>query len=187
MTESNDNRTESSHESNQVQYLSAPILFEVAIKEYEIEATRKRDIETRIGVLMAIVGVLIGFYASAVKFDKIDLKGNFMENIGALFLIILFLLPLILFIVTFKKMMNLLSVTEYQRIGLGGINKEIAKKNIDDTAIKLAASYKTVIDNNSKINHEKALKYNESIKWLYASIISVGIVFIVNQMIEKFI
>lgn len=53
----------------EIVYPSSEILLSTITREYDAEANRKRDIETRAGVLIALLGALIGFYATALDFS----------------------------------------------------------------------------------------------------------------------
>ncbi|MBV2240959.1 hypothetical protein KQR57_14890 [Bacillus inaquosorum] len=73
-TELSDERQLNSEESQQnseqlhIEYPSSETLLNTITREYDAEANRKRDIETRAGVLIALLGALIGFYATALDF-----------------------------------------------------------------------------------------------------------------------
>lgn len=68
-TENSDETQKGSASEKDVEYPSAETLLSTITREYDAEANRKRDIETRAGVLIALLGALIGFYATALDFS----------------------------------------------------------------------------------------------------------------------
>lgn len=173
------------NENESIIYPSGELLLQVIQKEYEIEAARKRDIETRTGIFIALAGVLIGFYASSIDFGHLNIGKTTLENIGFIFLVLVYVAPICFFLITLKKLINLLNAKEYKRIGIEGINEEIASMPVDQISTKLAESYRTVVEDNGETNENKAKDYNSSIKWLYTSLIAVIVAYIISQICEK--
>ncbi len=168
-----------------MKYPSSEKLLEIAIKEYEIESTRKRDLESRVGVMIGIIGVLLGLYTSTLSLSKITFNSNIKENIGVVFIIFMCITPVILLLITLKKMVDLLSPKNYDRINIYGVNEENATKNFDEICFDIANQYKEVVINNQQVNYDKAESFNQAIKLLYFSIMSIIIMYFLNQFIEK--
>lgn len=162
------------------------VAIEAAIKEYDIESTRKRDLEVRVGTLVAVISFLIGFYATGISFEGVKADTDFLKIIGLITLFTVYSTPLVLFIVTIKKLINILGTREYMRIDLNLISSDYFYMGEEEYATKLALSYKNVVEHNTALNDEKAQRFNNAVEWLYISLICLGTVYLMNQAIEKF-
>lgn len=165
-------------------YPSADILLAMIQSEYNIEASRKRDIETRTGVLIAFLGALIGFYATAVDFSIFKKATSSMEYFGFIFLAIIYISPFLMFILSMRNFLKVLQTKTYQSISTDGISKEIAEKPKDEVAFKLAETYKLAVIDNEKANNEKAYQFRKGIFFMYISLIFIIIAFILKQIVS---
>ncbi|OJD94353.1 hypothetical protein A9485_05720 [Bacillus cereus] len=171
----------------EITYPTADVLLSMIQREYDIEASRKRDIETRTGILIALLGALIGFYTSAIDFSLFKKAHTPIEYLCFTFIIIIYIFPLVTFFFSMKEFINVLQTKKYQRIGLGGITENVAKKPKDLISMKLAESYKTVVEDNGKSNEEKAMQFKKGISLMYISLIGVILAYIIKQLISLLI
>ncbi|MCC2339468.1 hypothetical protein OCF13_11915 [Bacillus tropicus] len=169
------------------QYPTADVLLSMIQKEYDIEASRKRDIEARTGILIALLGALIGFYTSAIDFSIFKKAHSTIEYLCFTFIGIIYIFPLITFFLSMKDFINVLQTKKYQRIGLGGITKNVAQKPKDVISMQLAESYKTVVEDNGKSNEEKAIQFKKGISLMYISLIGIIIAYIIKQIVSLII
>lgn len=178
--------TQASNESsNQApQFPSGQVLLDTIRHEYDIESSRKRDFETRAGVLIALSGALIGFYASSLDYSAFKEASTPMEYIGATLLGILYLLPTITLLISLGNFLKILDTKSYDRIGLGGFNDEMGQKPSDEVALRLAKSYKSVIENNHTVNENKVKQFKTGINFMYISLISVIVVYCFKEIIN---
>lgn len=175
----------SNESSNQVpSFPSGQVLLETIRHEYDIEASRKRDFETRAGVLIALSGALIGFYASSLDYSAFKKVSTPMEYIGVTLLGMLYLLPTITLLISLGNFLKILDTKSYHRIGLGGFNDQMGQKASDEVAMKLAKSYKSVIENNHEVNENKAKQFKTGINFMYISLISVIVVYCFKEIIN---
>lgn len=179
---------ESKESSNQVNnYQSADLLLSMIQKEYDIEASRKRDLETRTGILIALLGALIGFYTSAIDFSILKKANTSIEYLCLVFITIIYIFPLFTFFFSMKKFIEVLQTKTYQRVGLGGISEDTARRPKDKIALKLAESYKAVVEENGTSNEEKAQQFKKGISLMYISLIGVIVAYIIKQIVSLMI
>lgn len=168
-------------------YPSAETLLTFIQKEYDIEASRKRDIEARTGILIALLGVLIGFYSSIMDFKIFKTGDAPLEYIGLIFLGLIYIFPLVTLFLSMRHFIKVLNAKTYRRMGLGNNYKEMAQNSKEDTSIRLAESYKIVVEDNDKSNENKAIQFKKGINLLYLSLIAVIITYIIKQIISLII
>ncbi|RFM38024.1 hypothetical protein D0N38_15780 [Bacillus inaquosorum] len=156
-TELSDERQLNSEESQQnseqlhIEYPSSETLLNTITREYDAEANRKRDIETRAGVLIALLGALIGFYATALDFSFFKKAHSPIEMLCFSIIALLYIFPAIMQLIAFRHLINVLKTYEYQSLGLGGFNEVDGSLNTnaklpkDELQYALADSYYNIV------------------------------------------
>ncbi|MEC1661060.1 hypothetical protein [Bacillus mojavensis] len=194
-TELSDERQLNSEESQQnseqlhIEYPSSETLLNTITREYDAEANRKRDIETRAGVLIALLGALIGFYATALDFSFFKKAHSPIEMLCFSIIALLYIFPAIMQLIAFRHLINVLKTYEYQSLGLGGFNEEDGSLNTnaklpkDELQYALADSYYNIVKKNSNANDTKANLYKKGIEKIYISIIGIVLVYMIKQVI----
>ncbi|MGG2072842.1 hypothetical protein AB1J28_05795 [Lysinibacillus irui] len=167
-----------------LEFPSSHVLLETIRHEYDIEASRKRDIETRAGILIALSGALIGFYTTSLDFKILKNASTSLEYLGAVTLCIIYLLPTVTLLIALSNYLKILDAKSYNRVGLGGFNDEMGQKNSDEVSMRLTKVYSSVIKNNHEVNENKAKQFKKGITFMYISLISVIIVYILKQIIS---
>ncbi|MGG0284142.1 hypothetical protein ABEY41_03230 [Peribacillus butanolivorans] len=162
---------------------SAELLLSVIQSEYTVEAERKRDFESRSGILIALLGALIGFYGTEVDFSFFNKADSSLEIVSIIFISLLYIFPVIMLLISFKHLLNVLKTKEYQRIGLGGFTVEVSKIQRDDVAKRLMVHYKDIVTRNGKENDAKANEFKLGIKNLYIALIAIVVVFFIKEII----
>lgn len=188
-TESSEENQEDPCAKSDIDYPSAETLLSTITREYEAEANRKRDIETRAGVLIALLGALIGFYATALDFSFFKKAQSPIEMLCFAIIALLYIFPAIMQLIAFKHLINVLKTYEYQTLGLGGFSSENgmldynAKRPKDELQYDLVDSYHGVVEKNSNANETKARLYKKGIEKIYISIIGIVLVYFIKQII----
>lgn len=188
-TENSDETPEGSASENDVEYPSAETLLSTITREYDAEANRKRDIETRAGVLIALLGALIGFYATALDFSFFKKAHSPIEMLCFAIIALLYIFPAIMQLIAFKHLINVLKTYEYQTLGIEGFSaengllNENAQRPKDELQYYLVDSYHGVVEKNSKANETKAKLYKKGIDKIYISIIGIVLVYLFKQII----
>lgn len=194
-TEISDERQLNSEESQQnseqhhIEYPSSETLLNTISREYDAEANRKRDIETRAGVLIALLGALIGFYATALDFSFFKKAHSPIEMLCFAIIALLYIFPAIMQLIAFKHLINVLKTYEYQSLGLSGFNEEDGSLNNnarlpkDELQYALTDSYYNIVKKNSNANDTKAKLYKKGIEKIYISIIGIVLVYMIKQVI----
>ncbi|AMA53280.1 hypothetical protein [Bacillus inaquosorum] len=194
-TELSDERQLNSEESQQnseqlhIEYPSSETLLNTITREYDAEANRKRDIETRAGVLIALLGALIGFYATALDFSFFKKAHSPIEMLCFSIIALLYIFPAIMQLIAFRHLINVLKTYEYQSLGLGGFNEVDGSLNTnaklpkDELQYALADSYYNIVKKNSNANDTKANLYKKGIEKIYISIIGIVLVYMIKQVI----
>ncbi|CAF1720301.1 MULTISPECIES: hypothetical protein [Bacillus] len=194
-TEISDERQLNSEESQQnseqhhIEYPSSETLLNTISREYDAEANRKRDIETRAGVLIALLGALIGFYATALDFSFFKKAHSPIEMLCFAIIALLYIFPAIMQLIAFKHLINVLKTYEYQSLGLSGFNEDDGSLNNnarlpkDELQYALTDSYYNIVKKNSNANDTKAKLYKKGIEKIYISIIGIVLVYMIKQVI----
>lgn len=168
-------------------YEGSDIILEMIQSEYNIEASRKRDIEARTGVLIALLGALIGFYATAIDFSIFKKANSPIEYFCFVIITLIYITPFVTFILSMKKFIEALQTKTYKRIGLPNSFDDFAEVPRDKLSIAIAESYKAVVIDNEKANDEKASQFNRGISLMYFSLIGIIVAFSVKQIIALII
>ena len=182
--EQNNNQEYSQDSTKGKEYPSAELLLSIIQHEYQNEASRKRDLETRTGILIALLGALVGLYTSTIDFTIFKKAETSIEYLGFSIIAIIYIFPLISFLISIKLFIDVLKTREYQRMGLDGINDKNAKQLIDVVSQKIVMGYKTVVINNDKSNNAKTKDFNKGIKYLYISLIGIVAAYMLKQVIS---
>lgn len=168
-------------------YPSSEILLSTITREYDAEANRKRDIETRAGVLIALLGALIGFYATALDFSFFKKANSPVEMLCFVIIALLYIFPAIMQLIAFKHLINVLKTYQYESLGLSGFNSENleynAKRGKDELQFALTSTYHTVVEKNSIANDTKAKLFKKGTEKIYISIIGIVLVYFFKQII----
>ncbi|WMM35799.1 hypothetical protein [Bacillus sp. F56] len=170
--------------TEQISYPSVETLLSTVTREYDTEANRKRDIETRAGVLIALLGALIGFYTSALDFSFFKKANSSIEILCFVIVSVLYIFPAIMQLIAFKHLINVLKTYEYDTLGLGGFDKEhVAQKPKENLQFNLTKQYKKIIVVNRKANDTKVELFKKGIKEIYISIIGIVVVYFMKQIL----
>ncbi|NQD50091.1 hypothetical protein HP440_06240 [Bacillus altitudinis] len=168
-------------------YPSSEILLSTITREYDAEANRKRDIETRAGVLIALLGALIGFYATALDFSFFKKANSPVEMLCFVIIALLFIFPAIMQLIAFKHLINVLKTYQYEALGIDGFNSENlennAKRRKDELQFALTSTYHAVVKKNSIANDTKAKLFKKGTEKIYISIIGIVLVYLFKQII----
>ncbi|MFP3419754.1 hypothetical protein R0K30_09570 [Bacillus sp. SIMBA_154] len=168
-------------------YPSSEILLSTITREYDAEANRKRDIETRAGVLIALLGALIGFYATALDFSFFKKANSPVEMLCFVIIALLFIFPAIMQLIAFKHLINVLKTYQYESLGLDGFNslnlEKSAKRGKDELQLLLTSAYHAVVEKNSMANDTKAKLFKKGTEKIYISIIGIVLVYFFKQII----
>lgn len=182
-----DNNKCDSEKTIDEEFHAAETLLSIIQKEYEYEANRKRDLETRTGILLALLGALTGFYVKEVELTFIKTATTSIELTFLIIISIFCVVPIVTMLFAFYRLINVYNTKEYERIGLGGFSEKQAKKSRQVISYKLAISYKAVVETNDKVNTEKANQFQKGIKMIYWSITLMIVSYLLKQFILLFI
>lgn len=185
----NSEENQQNSEQHHIEYPSSETLLNTISREYDAEANRKRDIETRAGVLIALLGALIGFYATALDFSFFKKAHSPIEMLCFAIIALLYIFPAIMQLIAFKHLINVLKTYEYQSLGLSGFNEDDGSLNNnarlpkDELQYALTDSYYNIVKKNSNANDTKAKLYKKGIEKIYISIIGIVLVYMIKQVI----
>ncbi|TDO13040.1 hypothetical protein DFO69_1463 [Bacillus subtilis] len=188
-TEQSSKEAQQTSKEGSIEYPSSETLLNAITREYDAEANRKRDIETRAGVLIALLGALIGFYAAAIDFSFFKKAHSPIEMLCFSIIALIYIFPAIMQLIAFKHLINVLKTYEYQTLGLTGFNEEDgslstnAKHPTDKLQYALVDSYRIIVKKNSNANDTKAALYKKGIEKIYISIIGIVLVYMIKQII----
>lgn len=166
---------------------ASDIILQMIQSEYNIEASRKRDIETRAGVLIALLGALIGFYATAIDFSIFKKANSQVEYFCFVMVTFIYITPFATFILSMKRFIEVLQTKTYKRIGLPNSFISSSEMPRDELSIRLAESYRAVVKDNGLANDEKAAQFKSGVSLMYVSLIGIIIAFSIKQIISLII
>jgi hypothetical protein len=164
-------------------YASSDVLLSVIQNEYTNEADRKRDLETRSGIFIALLGALIGFYAGQINFSYFKNYESSIELLFFIFVCIMSLFPVVMLLFALKDLIDVLKIKEYQRIGLGGFSETSAMKEKSEIEFKLAIAYKSVVETNGKSNDEKAKQFKNGVNKIFIAVIGIIVFYILKEIL----
>ncbi|WP_016938730.1 hypothetical protein [Bacillus siamensis] len=188
-SQQNSKRKQQNSQKNDIEYPGSEVLLNTITREYDAEANRKRDIETRAGVLIALLGALIGFYATALDFSFFKKAHSPIEMLCFSIIALLYIFPAIMQLIAFKHLINVLKTFEYETIGLNGFSNENGSLQVnakfpkDKLEYAFVDSYYNIVKLNSKANDTKANLYKKGIEKIFISIIGIVLVYMIKQII----
>lgn len=168
-------------------YPSSDLLLSVIQSEYDIEVGRKRDLETRAGILIALLGAIVVFYLTEIDFSFFKTTNSKIEVLCFILISLIYLFPVVMLLLSFNKFINVLKTKSYQRLGLGGFDDETAKRNQNELSFDLMESYAVVVKSNAISNDEKADDFKEGIDKLTIAIIGITVTYILKELLKLFI
>ncbi|MED4057575.1 hypothetical protein [Niallia taxi] len=166
---------------------SIDILFDLARNEYDNETNRKRDLETRAGILIALVGALIGLFFTVIDISIVSKGKTVVETVIYSILALSYLIPLSTGFLSLKSFINTIITREYTRMDVNGVTDQIAALEKQDLSFRLATSYKNAVINNEKLNDEKASYFNDGIDKLFNTFIAFLLIYIVHIILKQLV
>lgn len=106
------------------------------------------------------------------------------EYIAVVFLVLLYLSPLVILLTALWNFLKMLDAKSYDRLRLDGFKEEVGQKASDSVSMDLAISYKDVVLRNHNVNEEKAKLLNKGIKLMYYSLIIVVFVYFLQNILN---
>lgn len=179
--------TAGEEENSQEKNESIDILYDLARNEYDNETNRKRDLETRAGILIALVGALIGLFFTVIDISIISNGKTVVETVFYAILALSYLIPLSIGFLSLKSFIDVIITRDYTRIDVNGISEQTAALEKQVLSFNLANSYKNAVINNEKLNNEKANYFKNGINKLFISFISFFLIYIVHIVLKQVI
>ncbi|AOH54505.1 hypothetical protein ABE28_009080 [Peribacillus muralis] len=170
-------------ESNE-EYPSSELLLSIIQSEYDIEVGRKRDLETRAGILIALLGAVVVFYLTEINFSSFKTANSKVEVLCFILISLIYLFPVVMLLLSFNKFINVLKTKSYQRIGLDGFDIETAKRNQNELSFDLMESYTAVVKSNAISNDEKVDDFKEGIDKLTIAIIGIVVTYLLKELLK---
>jgi hypothetical protein len=165
------------------EYPSSELLLSIVQKEYDLESDRKRDLESRAGILIALLGTMVGFYIKDINLSFIKGHSTEVELLFYILIIALYLVPVTSLMAALFHLVNVIMTRDYQRIGLGfDYNLGMAQK--DEVAQHLTWAYKDAVEKNMEVNDQKVIHFKKGIKFAFLSIISIIVIYILVYSIK---
>lgn len=165
-------------------YPSGDTILAMLQNEYTTQGSKKRDIEARTGILIALLGAMVGFYATAVDFSIFKKASSSLEYFGAVLTTLIYIVPFITFILSMRNFIKVFQIKTYKAIGIEEIFSEDAEESKDETVLMLIEAYKSALISNEKADNEKAIQFKNGISFLYYFFIFLIIAFVLKQIIS---
>lgn len=161
--------------NHQIDMESANAILTIALKEYEYEADRARTLDTRSGTFLSISIATFALIANIFK-----LPHSISSILSIIFEISYFCLLLFLGISAFLFSSTLMT-RKYTRYKLDDINKYSTMQQPCEILIPIIISTLTrLVDENTKVNNDKAIKYNHGIRFMLISVVFIILVIILK-------
>ncbi|MCP3032623.1 hypothetical protein LF817_14955 [Halobacillus sp. A1] len=173
-TDNKDNKREDSSllhstqpkEETPTKYPSSELILSAILREYDKEDERAKTLDTRVGIFISLSGALLLFISSYVKLSLlIDTQVNSVYGaVPYAFYLIFTISSLILLVASVIYFLRVVSIRNYERVGLEEFKQEENNKaNQDVVAYSLIKIYCQNISFNSKVNDEKVKLYKKGI------------------------
>lgn len=181
----NDNNTKDNHTNDNE--LSNRLLLDLVLREYDIEMERQKSLNSRVGIFLALIGVIITFMPNVISIKSlngIDV-GNAVDAVpyvlDYLINIVIYIL-LVISLVLFIKVIN--SNKNYRRIEFNSFKQKYSNYKFDELALAYMENYKKILINNKKINDIKFKFFSAGIICLFISIILILFSLIISSFIK---
>ncbi|OCS88860.1 hypothetical protein [Caryophanon latum] len=151
-------------------YTSVEIYYDEAKAVYEYERERKKELETRAGIFIAIIGVLISIMITTLNYD-LWLQGvSILEKTFLIILQVLNASPLIFVLLAFHKFILVLKTEQYFSIMPNKFKDTDLENPIEVSQQKLFKSYQALYERNYLVIEEKAKNFNKGVFWISFSV-----------------
>lgn len=163
---------------------SSKLLLESAIDEYGKEKERSGSLDNKAGVFIGAIVALITVYIQVIPLVQITDAYNKTDKNGAIlitFSLALLVFGVILIATSFYYFYKAMKLKSYQRVNLGNLTDEklqIAPE--DQTAEAMIRHYTSLLENNQKVNANKADDITDGLKrclWGFA-VLSVATIMV---------
>ncbi|OAJ75161.1 hypothetical protein AYJ08_05975 [Brevibacillus sp. SKDU10] len=183
MPEIKNKPTEDPAQSQHLETLSSKLLLSILQKENDLEVDSKKTIETRSGVLMGFVGVILVFFLNNFNFTILNkIQSHFIYTI---IFIISLLFPLISFGFTFYYFIKAIDTREYLRIDLTTKNLDkLSKEKEEKLALDLSIVYQNSLKQTIIANHSKKNLFKKGVYSIFVNFTLLLISFLLLNIIS---
>lgn len=160
---------------------SCNVILDTSKTLYNEESDRFKQTESKAGITLGFVGVLLGFFLAFIKESKITGEGSgyLIYNFGFRIAI------LALFSISALKFVNAIKVGVFQQVIVDAVvDLDLARKKPEHVTLAIAATYKDVIEKNEKKIDKKTDSYNEGLKYMLWGFLLFLVYFIVEEVIK---
>ncbi len=161
-SDSEENDTRSDLTDNR--YSSAKLLLSSIQKEYEVEASRAKNLETRTGMFIAFSGVLLVFISNNIKLTNLDMamKVTVIQALPYWFYLSCLGITLFSLLAAIYFFIRVVSVTQYKRIDVSAFHENVSCTE-EAVAAALVEVYSNVIADNIKVNNDKVKNFKNGL------------------------
>ncbi|WP_432359820.1 hypothetical protein [Sporosarcina sp. UB5] len=163
----------------------ANLYSDLGLEYVKFERERKREIEIRAGVSLALIGVLITLILNLLDFSYWKNASNIIEVVGYLTITVLLCIPLITILKSLHYLLKVILTKGYNGVNIPAITDKILEESLLKTQRNIFKSHQDYIKQNRSLNQEKALDFNNGVRWLKYTLISLVIVFVVFSIIKS--
>lgn len=168
-----------------VEKLSSNLMLNIVQKEYEYEVERNKGIQSKSGIFISLIGVMITLFSNLMSLKEIFNRAN--QTIGQTALVLFYLLlvftvllGLILALILFAITLN---TQKYKRLNTTGFNDENVKYKDEIVALEIMKDYRIVLEHNIKVNDNKAKVFKRAYIILTVCIIIIPIILFIKTFI----
>ncbi|WP_026760514.1 hypothetical protein [Selenomonas ruminantium] len=172
---------------------SALILYDIVVKEYEIENDRAKVIDSKSNMLLVLCVTPLLFFLFNVNVKWIPFKVVFSPldtNISVYAYLlsisaVLFYSTLVFMLIrSIYNILNVLDLKKYNRIDGILFEKDLFECPRDKIGFSLyaLAKYNDAIDANSRLNDKKAKSFSDACIWLMRAVICMALFFITVRL-----
>lgn len=140
------------------QYISSELLLNIVQKEFEYESERNKGLQSRAGIFISFIGVIMTFFPSYIKIIDIINKPN--ETVGqtgfSLFYVFLVILLFIGLIISLILFVLILETKKYKILNSSGFDENNCIYARDKVSLELMKEYRIILEYNRDVNEKKA-------------------------------
>lgn len=182
----NSNQQKEHNQTEQQLFMSSAILLEMAKDEYTKERERANALDNKASFFMTVIIAVATIFVPIIPFGRLVslyLNGICARKCIVSGLMFAVLIAFATLIIAFRRLYDAYKLTDYMRPSLACIDDEKNHKIPNDQLNKgLCDHYKTVVDDNIKVNERKCKSITDGIRYC-----GVGLVLLILSTIGMLI
>lgn len=146
---------------------------DVVRNEYEIELQKKSSFESRAGIIIAFIGTICVFLFDKIDLTKVAILLHEPLSFISLFKLISLFLIYFSIVAAFLSSIKTISIRKFENFEVKGIDTELLSESRSSGCARIIFTYKSIIIDCRKNNHQKAKHYRNSLIFIFILFLSI--------------